>query len=520
MEVKLQKRDERGLAAMRFVSSRLNTIAALALALFLQGCGDNDTDESESADKKRQSGEKNVGKRGAEANKGSKCANHRPPPRPPETLPSVARIMPEWARSLKVMQKLTVHEKPDTTSEEMGEIKMVSRLPLLPYKPPGNGCSKFWLKLEPGAWVCGDHLRKDRRPPLMKIQPLMDGDMMPGKKYAMVRSGGAKTYASRADVLADKPKGKLRASTIIRWLDTVSLGGEPVWWISKKVYVKASRLLRHYPSKFQGINLREKGWDLPVCIVRAATRGAPVYAEPKETKPITRVGHHTKWRILDKTRTGETKFYKIKPGWIPARRVISAWPTKPPPGLKECEKWIELVVAHQSIVAYEGTEPVYMTMVSSGDRRYPTDYGIFRVWWKKAQADMSSSMGGSGEFYRVDDVAWAVFFWRGEALHAAHWHDDFGTRRSHGCVNLAPKDAKWFYDWTEPRVPPAWLNRRANERHPGTIVRVRHKVTHKPPFHGYSRKLAPEEAVRALDEARKERMRKKSLRILKQKQGD
>jgi lipoprotein-anchoring transpeptidase ErfK/SrfK len=429
----------------------------------------------------------------------------------------VARILPQWVRSLKVMQKLKIYEKPDKQSEEMGNVKMVSRLPLLPYKPAQNGCGSFWLKLERGAWVCGDELKRDRRPPLIKKQPLMEGDLMPGKKYAMVRKGGAKTYAQRADVLADKPKGKLRAGTIVRWKDTVSLGGQPVWWISKKVYVKAADLLRHYPDKFFGINLRKKGWDLPVCIVRAATRGAPIYQKPAETKPITRVPDHSKWQILDKTRVGKTKFYRIKPGWIPARRVISAWPSKPPPGLKECEKWMELVIAHQSLVAYEGTEPVYMTMVSSGDKKHPTKYGIFRIWWKKAHTDMSSSMGAGDEFYRVDDVAWAMFFWRGMALHAAHWHDEFGTRRSHGCVNLSPKDAKWFYDWTEPNVPKGWLDRRSNERFPGTIIRVRHKLSHKPPFHGYSRKLAPPEAVRALDEARKERMRKKSLRIIRQR---
>ena len=493
--------------------SRLVFLLGLTAVFLLIGCGEN---EKKDPSKKKETG---GGKPGQENNERkrrvSKCANRKPPPPRPETLPSVARILPSWARSLKVMTKATVRERPDANSEEMGEIKMVSRLPLLPYKPPGKGCSKFWLKLEEGAWLCGSCLREDKRPPLMKIQPLMDkGEIMPDK-YAMVKKGGAKAYPKRAAVLADKPIRTIRAGSIVRWKDTVSLGGEAVWWISKKVYVKASRLFRHYPSKFKGVNLRKRGWDLPVCIVRAKTKGGPIYDKPGG-KIIKRVPHHSAWEILDQTRVGKAKYYKLKPGWIPARRVISAWPTKPPPGLKECEKWIELVVSHQSIVAYEGTEPVYMTMVSSGDRRHPTQYGIFRIWWKKAQDDMTSGMGGS-DFYRVDDVTWTMFFWRGEALHAAHWHSSFGTRRSHGCVNLSPIDAKWFYDWSEPHVPPAWLNRRANERYPGTIVRVRHKVTHKPPFHGYSRKLAPEEAVKALDEARKERMKKKSLRILKQK---
>ncbi len=445
----------------------------------------------------------------------SKCAN-RPRPRPrPETLPSVARILPSWARSLKVMTKAKVRERPDTSSEEMGELKMVSRLPLLPYKGAGNGCSKFWLKLEDGAWVCGDDLRPDRREPLLKIQPLMDpGRILPGK-YAWVRSGGAKFYRTKKDVAEGKPLGTYRAGTLVRWIKTFSIAGQPYWFISKKVYVEASRLLRHNPSKFQGIDMRKENMRLPVCIVRAKTRGAAIYDKPGG-REIMRVPHHSHWEILDKAKVGITKYYRIKPGWILARRVISAWPTKPPPGTKECEKWIEVVIEHQSLVAYEGTEPVYMTMISTGDKKHPTKYGIFRIWWKKAQTDMTSGMGAS-EFYRVDDVPWAQFFWRGQALHAAYWHNEFGTRKSHGCINLSPIDAKWLYDWTAPTVPPGWLNRRANERHPGTLMRVRHKVTHSPPFHGYSRKLAPPEAVRALDEARRERMRQKSLELLRRR---
>ena len=35
-------------------------------------------------------------------------------------------------------------------------------------------------------------------------------------------------------------------------------------------------------------------------------------------------------------------------------------------------------------------------------------------------------------------------------------YDDFGTPRSHGCVNLAPIDAAWLFNWTTPEVPAAW----------------------------------------------------------------
>ena len=145
----------------------------------------------------------------------------------------------------------------------MGNVKMVSRLPLLPYKPPEGGCRKFWLKLGDGAWVCGEYLRPDRRGPLMKVQPLMKkGAILPGR-YAWVRKGGAKTYPLKSDVVGGRAQGLLKAGTLVRWLKTVSIGGEPFWYISKKSYVSAARLLRHYPSSFKGIDIRKRGMRLP-----------------------------------------------------------------------------------------------------------------------------------------------------------------------------------------------------------------------------------------------------------------
>jgi lipoprotein-anchoring transpeptidase ErfK/SrfK len=58
--------------------------------------------------------------------------------------------------------------------------------------------------------------------------------------------------------------------------------------------------------------------------------------------------------------------------------------------------------------------------------------------------------------YDHRDVPWVAYFSEGYALHAAYWHDDFGTPKSHGCVNLSPADARWLFQWTEPPVPLAW----------------------------------------------------------------
>jgi hypothetical protein len=58
--------------------------------------------------------------------------------------------------------------------------------------------------------------------------------------------------------------------------------------------------------------------------------------------------------------------------------------------------------------------------------------------------------------FELRDVPWIQYFAAGYALHGAYWHDVFGIPRSHGCVNLAPIDARIVFMWTDPPVPEGW----------------------------------------------------------------
>ena len=76
-------------------------------------------------------------------------------------------------------------------------------------------------------------------------------------------------------------------------------------------------------------------------------------------------------------------------------------------------------------------------------------------------------------FYSLDDVPWVLYFDRGVALHAAFWHERFGEPRSHGCVNLAPIDARVVFDLAPPALPAGWTAVFPTDRSPGMLVRVR-----------------------------------------------
>jgi lipoprotein-anchoring transpeptidase ErfK/SrfK len=58
--------------------------------------------------------------------------------------------------------------------------------------------------------------------------------------------------------------------------------------------------------------------------------------------------------------------------------------------------------------------------------------------------------------YSIQDVPWVQFFKGSYGFHAAFWHNDFGHRRSHGCINLSPGDARYLFTFTQPVLPPGW----------------------------------------------------------------
>jgi len=58
--------------------------------------------------------------------------------------------------------------------------------------------------------------------------------------------------------------------------------------------------------------------------------------------------------------------------------------------------------------------------------------------------------------FELRDVPYIQYFAAGYAIHGAYWHDVFGIPRSHGCVNLAPIDARLVFRWTDPPVPDGW----------------------------------------------------------------
>jgi lipoprotein-anchoring transpeptidase ErfK/SrfK len=125
------------------------------------------------------------------------------------------------------------------------------------------------------------------------------------------------------------------------------------------------------------------------------------------------------------------------------------------------EKRIEVSLARQELMAFEGSRLVLRTRISSGipssrppENGVPTETpdGIFHVSTKTPMRHMGDGhITPDLEAYELPGVPWVSFFHEtGVGFHGTYWHTDFGIPHSHGCVNMRPEEAKWLYRWTTP----------------------------------------------------------------------
>ncbi len=175
-----------------------------------------------------------------------------------------------------------------------------------------------------------------------------------------------------------------------------------------------------------------------------------------------------------------TYFRTVDGGAVLAANVRRATLRPPPEGVGPTERWFDVDLDEQVLVAYEGARPVFTTLVSSGRRasrgapeRFETPTGSFRVQTKHVTTTMDGDTATDGP-YSIEDVPWVMYFQGSYALHAAFWHSYYGWRMSHGCVNLSPPDARRVFLWADPPLPVGWHGVNADAQHPGSRVELRH----------------------------------------------
>ncbi len=437
---------------------------------------------------------------------------------------------PAGTLSLELLRTVPVRLDPVDTGKRIGTIAIDTRVGWT-RTATGKGCTKLWVEIRPRGWVCGDNMRPSTKLPFGREVPLLDrGEIVPGIYGRVTGKNNNVTYtlqkpeppkkpakgapkktakatgpvtspsqlaapkAPEPKIIEDKP---ILGTLTVRQYEELTVGGKVYWRISQKgnEYVLKSTVSLMRPSDFMGTRLGDDtGWKLPIAFVWPRNNWQQAWTYHKPNAIVNRqVAARTAVPILEVAadKTGKPTAYRVGEGeWINALDVRVFQPTELPPLLQPNERWIDIDLDLQILVAFEGTVPVYATMVSSGAKDTPTTTGLYRMWLKESEADMKNLK--AEDPYSVATVPWTQFFFPDEdlALHTAYWHDAFGKPRSHGCVNLAPRDARWLYYWSEPQVPPGWTMTTGVVEAPGSVVRVRSVADPTPEWKGYAKRVA------------------------------
>jgi hypothetical protein len=363
----------------------------------------------------------------------------------------------------------------------------------------GDGCDKRWVEIAPYGWICESYLEpSDRWPYGVEVPRLADDEIVPGVFGKVIAEEPKAFELQGEEMLESRP---LAGSMMIRRYAETTVAEVDYWRITlrgKHEYLPRAAIREYRPSTFAGVRLGDDtGRTLPLGFPvsrERASASVPVYsAAPRGKaggKAVGKVRGREPLAVLEIVQddSGRDMAYRIGDNrWVQARDMRVARKTAPPPLTGATERWLDIDLDDQVLVAYEGDLPVYATLVSTGSRKHPTETGIHRMWVKFAETDMSDLAGEDP--YSVATVPWTQFYAKDLALHTAYWHDTFGTRRSHGCTNLSPMDARFLYFWSDPEVPRGWSMAKGTVERPGSLVRIRSSEDPEPQFLGYAARV-------------------------------
>ncbi len=375
-------------------------------------------------------------------------------------------------------------------------------------KPAGySGCPKGFYRIAPRGYVCASHgaaLEPDERlakvlkepdrteglpyayamsrfptPPLyVKLPSKREQSSVEGDLTKLRDASGTWELTAPPEGLTEgllpslgpTPRGaslylaRAFAKSGFALLTTFDWEGRPFGLTTDFLAIPLDRTRKIVPSAFHGVDVSDVG--LPAVFVRS--KSARFYVRDEKTGQMTDAGpvaYREGLRLSGKReRAGGGEFLETREGrWIQAGEHLvridepREWPSFAEAGAK----WIDVSILKQSLVAWEGKRPVYVTLVSTGAdglgdpaETHSTVRGSFLIHTKHVTVTMDNDE--DGDRFDLRDVPYVQYFHEGYAIHAAYWHDDFGRPKSHGCINLHPTDAAWLFGWTTPEVPEGW----------------------------------------------------------------
>lgn len=387
----------------------------------------------------------------------------------PRARPRATPILP---LSVEATRQTDLHAAPGRKGRFVGTLARGTRVPILGEARGGQCKGGRWLEVSRGAWMCADHGRLTWRFPRGAPQPLVrEGSLVPRRAY-YARRDGVPVYLSPEAAEAgghDRLVERGFSFTILRGL---RVGRRAFIQTRRGELVPRGDLFLYQPSSFVGQRLTGRPPSTLACSI--AHKQAVLRSRPSASAPAVGALPYHRWvTVHESVGRGKQRFHRVGDGqWVHSSALGLFHFSDPPAGIGPSQRWVEVLLRHQTLVAYEGSNPVYATLVSTGRWDHRTPQGLYRARTKVAMSTMSNR-AGAGELYSVEDVPWIFFYHEGYAIHGTYWHNGFGVPKSKGCINLSPLDARWLFDWAPPQLPRGWAALESTKDKPGLLIRVR-----------------------------------------------
>jgi hypothetical protein len=350
----------------------------------------------------------------------------------------------------------------------IGHARVGSRIPARP--DTSSGCANgTWYQLSSGGYMCSSEAVHIVKPPVAKdLLTERDRTRVPALdqptpyEHAQAADGTPLlTRLPNADEVAGVRDGNparglvqrtLRGANFLTLTRRVEAHGEVFHETLEGQFVLASALDPKPTPPMHGEHLGEK-MKLPLAFAFRETE--LICLEGDSPGRCGTVEKHARFRATGEVERDGRTLVLVEDGLAAPREAVRIVDrTKRPSGVGKSDKWIHIDLTEQAMIAYEGDEPVFATLISSGRAGFHTPTGL----WQIRRKYDTKTMRGQGETapYEVQDVPWALYYDGNYAAHGAYWHNHFGTPRSHGCTNIPPADARWIYHWAGPEMPQGW----------------------------------------------------------------
>lgn len=215
-------------------------------------------------------------------------------------------------------------------------------------------------------------------------------------------------------------------------------------------WIPADVLSPAYQSRLHGVLFPDGADALAYPLVYTRGRVTFTSTRPGEEAPQTNenaLGRYHMAHVFDEVEVDGVLWYQIGVDqWLPASEFNHLRPIKQPDAV-DTPVWVAVDIAEQMVMAYEGDKLVFASLVATGHTWSPTEPGVWRVYLEYGHRLMTRGNPNDSWFYFMEDVPYTLYFNGDRALHGAYWHDAFGERQSHGCVNMSLNDSYWLFTW-------------------------------------------------------------------------